>query len=210
LIHRDIKPANMMICVYGGIPDFLKILDFGLVKDVGAIELEGSGEAGSEREQADLSQDGTLLGTPLYMAPEGMSDPAGVDARADIFALGAVGYFLLTGSSPFPGRTAIEVFALERKGPPLSLQVASPNPVPAALEATIFRCLAYDRAERPASAEILEGMLDVCAVNPPWTRDDARRWWQEKGPQALEAAKTRREETPQVMVLSSDSRRTGG
>jgi serine/threonine protein kinase/CHASE1-domain containing sensor protein len=205
LIHRDIKPANLMVCVYGGIPDFLKILDFGLVKDVGAMEPRETKESGAELE-ADLSQDGSLLGTPLYMAPEGMSDPAGVDARADIFALGAVGYFLLTGNSPFPGRTAIEVFAMERKGPPLSLQLSAPNPVPPALEATIFRCLAFDRAERPASAEILEGMLDASAVTPAWTRDDARRWWEDKGPEALEAAKSRREEAPQVLMLSSDSR----
>jgi serine/threonine protein kinase/CHASE1-domain containing sensor protein len=205
LIHRDIKPANLMVCVYGGIPDFLKILDFGLVKDVGAMEPREDKESGAELE-ADLSQDGSLLGTPLYMAPEGMSDPAGVDARADIFALGAVGYFLLTGNSPFPGRTAIEVFAIERKGPPLSLRLAAPNPVPPALEATIFRCLAFDRAERPASAEILEGMLEVCDVAPVWTREDARRWWQDKGPRALEASKARPEETPQFLMLSSDSR----
>jgi len=208
LIHRDIKPANLMLCVYGGIPDFLKILDFGLVKDVGAMEPRETKESGAELE-ADLSQDGSLLGTPLYMAPEGMSDPAGVDARADIFALGAVGYFLLTGNSPFPGRTAIEVFAMERKGPPLPLQITAPRPVPAALEATLFRCLAFDREQRPASAEILEEMLEACGVAPEWTREDARRWWQDRGPQALETARARKEETPQVLMLSSDGRASG-
>ena len=103
LIHRDIKPANLMICVYGGIPDFLKVLDFGLVKDIAAPDPQARGAAGGDAADPALSQDGSLLGTPLYMAPEGMSDPTRIDVRADLFALGAVGYFLLTGRSPFPG-----------------------------------------------------------------------------------------------------------
>ena len=104
LIHRDIKPANLMVCVYGGIPDFLKVLDFGLVKDIGARRgAVPEAAAAMATGDAGLSQDGSLLGTPLYMAPEGMSDPAQVDVRADVFALGAVGYFLLTGASPFSG-----------------------------------------------------------------------------------------------------------
>ena len=135
LIHRDIKPANLMICVQGGIPDFLKILDFGLVKDIGAAEPLPGGDAPQGQADAGLSLDGSILGTPLYMAPEGMSDPSKVDARADLFALGAVGYFLLTGNSPFPGRTAIEVFRSERQGPPPPLTRAAPNAVPAPLEA---------------------------------------------------------------------------
>ena len=121
LIHRDIKPANLMLCIYGGIPDFLKVLDFGLVKEIGDVESAKDRTPGSS--DAALSQDGSLLGTPLYMAPEGMSDPGSVDARSDIFALGAVGYFLLTGKSPFPGRTAIEVFKMERQGPPPPLSL---------------------------------------------------------------------------------------
>jgi serine/threonine-protein kinase len=153
LIHRDIKPANLMICVYGGIADFVKVLDFGLVKDVGAVERAPEGVAAGGADDVALSQDGSLLGTPLYMAPEGMSDPTLVDARADIFALGAVGYFLLTGKSPFPGRTAIEVFRMERRGPPPPLSEAAPNPVPAALEEVLGRCLAFRRDDRPDSAE---------------------------------------------------------
>ncbi len=139
LIHRDIKPANLMICVCGGIPDFLKVLDFGLVKDVAAVERAQEGGTADHAGDAALSQDGSLLGTPLYMAPEGMSSPSDVDARADLFALGAVGYFLLTGKSPFPGRTAIEVFKSERQGPPPPLSRAAPNPVPSCLEETIHR-----------------------------------------------------------------------
>ncbi|MGH9368390.1 MAG: CHASE domain-containing protein [Thermoanaerobaculia bacterium] len=206
LIHRDIKPANLMICVYGGIPDFLKVLDFGLVKDIGAVERAPDGEAAAEHGDATLSQDGSLLGTPLYMAPEGMSDPSRVDVRADLFALGAVGYFLLTGRSPFPGRTAIEVFSKERQGPPSSLSSASAHPVPAALDEVVRRCLAFDREERPASVEKLDAMLEPCAAAAPWRPEDARAWWRDRGPTGLAAARAEREEAGQVLFLSSDSR----
>jgi CHASE1-domain containing sensor protein len=206
LIHRDIKPANLMICVYGGIPDFLKVLDFGLVKDIGAVERTPEGEAAGVHGDAALSQDGSLLGTPLYMAPEGMSDPSKVDARADVFALGAVGYFLLAGKSPFPGRTAIEVFAMERQGPPPPLSRVAPNPVPASLDETIRRCLAFRREERPGSVEELDAMLEACADVPPWKLEDARAWWRDRGPAAFAAARAEREEGGRVLILSSDSR----
>jgi len=206
LIHRDIKPANLMISVYGGIPDFLKVLDFGLVKDIGAVEGAPEGKGAVDHGDAALSHDGLLLGTPLYMAPEGMSDPTTVDARADLFALGAVGYFLLNGSSPFPERTAIEIFAMERQGPPPLPRVA-PNPVPAALEETIRRCLAFRREARPDSAETLDAMLEACAVMPPWRLEDGRTWWRDRGPAALAAVSAQREEAGQVLILSSDSRR---
>ncbi len=206
LIHRDIKPANMMLCVYGGIPDFVKLLDFGLVKAIGDVEHAGEGSPGGH--DAALSQDGSLLGTPLYMAPEGMSDSSKVDARADLFALGAVGYFLLTGKSPFPGRTAIEVFALERQGPPPPLSSAAPGPVPAPLEETLWRCLAFEPSVRPASAEELDAMLEACAVAPAWTIADARAWWRQRGPGALKAAAADREDHEargQYLMLSSDT-----
>jgi serine/threonine-protein kinase len=206
LIHRDIKPANLMICVYGGIPDFLKVLDFGLVKDIGAVERVPEGVVAGDHGDAELSQDGSLLGTPLYMAPEGMSDPAAVDARADLFALGAVGYFLLTGASPFPGRTAIEVFAMERRGPPPPLSRGAPNLVPPALDETIHSCLAFRREERPSSAEALDAMLEACAVTPPWGAEDGRRWWRERGSAALAVTRAQREENGQVLVLASGSR----
>jgi len=209
LIHRDIKPANLMVCVYGGIPDFLKVLDFGLVKDVGAVERVPAGDASGGSDDAALSQDGSLLGTPLYMAPEGMSDPTLVDARSDIFALGAVGYFLLTGKSPFPGRTAIEVFRMERRGPPPPFSTASPHAVPASLEDLLGRCLAFRREERPDSAEALDAMLEACAVRPPWSREDAGAWWRDRGPAALAAGRADRVERDQVLSLASDSSARG-
>src|SRR5262245_40979571 len=205
LIHRDIKPANLMISVYGGIPDFLKVLDFGLVKDIGAADI-GNGPIGAaEPVDPGLSHDGTLLGTPLYMSPEGMSDPAHVDARTDLYALGAVGYFLLTGHSPYPGRTAIEVFAMERRGPPPRLSQTAPMPVPSDLEDTLMACLSFQREKRPVSAEALDTMLEACRVEP-WTRDKARAWWQERGPSALEAAKAERREASEALQVSARGR----
>ncbi|HTO76722.1 MAG TPA: CHASE domain-containing protein [Thermoanaerobaculia bacterium] len=209
LIHRDIKPANLMICVYGGIPDFLKILDFGLVKDIGSVEHpaagEGDGAGAGAPDDASLSHDGSLLGTPLYMAPEGMSDSSKVDARADIFALGAVGYFLLTGGSPFPGRTAIEVFRMERRGPPPPLATAARHPVPPGLEAILRRCLAFDREERPVSAEELDALLSDCGA-PPWKLEESRAWWRDRGPKALDTARGEREEEGRIMFLSAGDR----
>jgi CHASE1-domain containing sensor protein len=206
LIHRDIKPANLMICVYGGIPDFLKVLDFGLVKDIGSVQAPlgvATGAAGlASDSDAALSQDGSLLGTPLYMAPEGMTDPTKLDVRADLFALGAVGYFLLTGTSPFPGRTAIEVFQKERQGPPRPLSAAARHKVPPALDRALLDCLAFRREDRPASAEALDAVLEACAVEPAWNRADARNWWRERGPAALEAARAERREGGRMLVVA--------
>jgi serine/threonine-protein kinase len=208
LIHRDIKPANLMVCVYGGIPDFLKVLDFGLVKDVGTVEAAAPGATGDPGDAA-LSQDGSVLGTPLYLAPEGMTEPTRVDARADLFALGAVGYYLLTGASPFPGRTAIEVFQRERQGAPRPLALTARYPVPPALERVILDCLAFRREDRPASVEALDGMLETCAVECPWRPDEARAWWRDRGPAALETSRAKRREGGRMLVVSSSEESSG-
>jgi serine/threonine-protein kinase len=205
LIHRDIKPANLMICVRGGIPDFVKVLDFGLVKDIGTAELPRVGDGPPGTTDAALSQDGSLLGTPLYMAPEGMSNPSTVDARADIFALGAVGYYLLAGKSPFPGRTAIEVFRAERQGPPPPLCKVAPHPVPDDLADLLYCCLSYRRDDRPQTAMDLDARLEACKVRPAWTVEEARAWWRDRGPAALNVARAQREERSQLMLLASES-----
>jgi serine/threonine-protein kinase len=208
LIHRDVKPANLMVCIQGGIPDFLKVLDFGLVKEIGSIDREPEGRAPDAPRDAGLSQDGSLLGTPLYMAPEAMSDPATLDLRADLFALGSVGYFLLTGSSPFPGRTAIEVFAMEKKGP-VPVSQAAPRPVPIGLADVIGRCLSFDRQERPSGAEELDAMLEGCGAGT-WSREDAQAWWAMRGLATVQASAVRREESSGgALVVSTDERLPG-
>ena len=94
---------------------------------------------------------------------------------------------------------------MERQGPPPPLSQAAGHPVPALLDETIGRCLSFRRDDRPATAEELEGMLEACAVAPPWSREDARTWWRERGPVALAEARAEREEREQFLSLASDS-----
>ena len=143
-----------------------------------------------------------IAGTPAFMSPEQAAGRADPDARSDLYGLGAVGYFLLTGGSPFPGRTAIEVFQRERQGPPRPLAKAARHPVPLALEAAILACLSFRKEDRPASAEALDTLLEACDVRPAWTREDAKAWWRDRGPAALEAARGERQEGGQLLVVS--------
>lgn len=165
LIHRDIKPANIMLCRQGGECDVVKLLDFGLVK-----ELAVGRDAG-------LSVASTLIGTPLYMAPEAITAPESVDARADIYALGAVAYYLLSGSELFSGQTLVEVCGahLHREPDPLESRGVS---VPKELEAIVRACLEKKPERRPQSATELRRQLDACGLEP-WGNEQARGWWLE-------------------------------
>jgi serine/threonine-protein kinase len=167
LVHRDVKPANVMLCVRGGVPDFVKVLDFGLAK-----ELSGMGDAG-------VSQSSAFLGTPLYAAPEAITAPASVDARADLYALGAVACFLLTGEPPFGGGSVVEVCARHVGAAPEPPSARALG-IPPALDAVVLRCLEKDPARRFASADELRVALAAIAV-APWSRDDAAAWWRERG-----------------------------
>jgi eukaryotic-like serine/threonine-protein kinase len=163
LIHRDVKPANIMLCKQGGECDIVKLLDFGLVK-----ELAVAGETG-------LSVAGGLTGTPLYMPPEAIVAPESVDARADIYALGAVAYYLLAGSEVFRGQTIVEVCGahLHQEPEPLSSRGVSISP---GLEAIVRACLEKKPELRPQSAVELRQRLEACTV-APWNGDMARKWW---------------------------------
>jgi hypothetical protein len=167
LIHRDIKPSNILLCNQGHQADFAKVLDFGLVKEV-----DGA--------QASASMAQALTGTPLYMSPESIVTPASIDGRSDIYALGAVGYALLTGEPPFEGRTAVEVCGHHLHTQPLPPSRRRDRPMASDLEALILACLAKQPGQRPASADALAASLRRCAV-PPWTEQDARAWWREHG-----------------------------
>lgn len=166
LIHRDVKPANLMLCVQGGIYDFVKVLDFGLVKEL-------------ETGESDLSRPGMVMGTPLYMSPEAIRSPESVDASSDIYALGAVAYTLITGSPVFPGDNVIDVcrgHLYEEATPPSQ---RSELEIPDELEALILRCLEKDPDRRPVSAAaLLEALEGIEAALPvAWTQEEARRWW---------------------------------
>jgi serine/threonine-protein kinase len=166
LIHRDVKPANILLCERGGIPDFVKVLDFGLVKD-------------SSEENADpaLSSANAIAGTPLYMAPESITRPKGIDARVDLYALGCVGYWLLTARPPFEGASLVEICSHHLHTTPTPPSEVLGRPVDAKLEALVLKCLAKSPAERPASARVLADALREVTAALPWTETEAREWW---------------------------------
>jgi serine/threonine-protein kinase len=172
LVHRDIKPANVFLCRYGRDLDFVKILDFGLTRPIA-----GGGDA-------TLTEPGTRMGSPGYMAPEQVFGLA-TDPRTDLYALGCVGYFLLAGGKPFEGTTTGELLYQHAQAPPPPLSGRAPRPVPAALEAAIMACLSKDPAQRPASADRLAELLDQSVDGSPWSDADAREWWKRN----LEAGK---------------------
>ncbi|NUP07530.1 MAG: serine/threonine protein kinase [Polyangiaceae bacterium] len=167
LIHRDIKPANIVVLSRGRQHDYVKVLDFGLVK-----ELRPDNNAPS------LSNVATLIGTPLYISPESITDPKKVDHRSDIYALGAVAYYLLTGTTVVKGRGLVEVCAwhMYEKPEPPSKRLG--KPVPASLETLILKCLEKDPAKRPQSAAEIVEALDLATDIPAWTAADAEIAWQ--------------------------------
>ncbi len=164
LVHRDIKPGNIFLCRYGGEADFVKVVDFGLVKDV------------SSSGGANLTQTGLIAGTPAYMPPE-MALGQDVDGRADLYALGCVGYYLLTGQPVFDRKTALETLHDHTSTPPVPPSRRVATPVPADLEAVLLDCLAKDPADRPESARVLEARLAATSSAGRWTRENAERWW---------------------------------
>jgi CHASE1-domain containing sensor protein len=162
LVHRDIKPANVMVGVYGGIFDFVKVLDFGLVRVTRGA-------------QAGLSGPGHLLGTPRYMAPECFaSSQAG--PRADIYALGCVAYFLLAGQEPFVAKTDAGIAALHLTQPPATLQGRGLADATPAFEKVVMRCLAKKPEDRFASMSQLMRALSELAL-PAWSQADAAAFW---------------------------------
>jgi serine/threonine protein kinase len=168
LIHRDVKPANIILNHRGGIADFVKVLDFGLVKPVGP--------------GVRLTSNDVMIGTPLYMAPEAIEQPDTMDARSDIYALGAVAYFLVTGGTVFTGQTTLELCRQHLQEQPKVLSERLGRRVSPDLEAVIMNCLAKRPNERPRSAADLSDQLGRCLAAGSWTKDDAEAWWQQNAP----------------------------
>jgi serine/threonine-protein kinase len=181
LVHRDIKPSNVILVgERGGATDVAKVVDFGLVKDLDA--------------DVGVTRDGRIAGTPHYLAPEVMMSPAHVGPQSDLYSLGCVGYFLLTGTRVFEARTLIEVFGLHVRSTPVAPGERLGRPVPASLSAILMACLEKKPERRPASAQALVDLLDGCRDMEPWTREVARAWWQLQGPKVL--AHPRRDQPP--------------
>ncbi|MBI2827246.1 MAG: serine/threonine protein kinase [Planctomycetia bacterium] len=164
LIHRDIKPHNVMLCERGGVADFVKVLDFGLVKRLG----------GNPRDT--LSAAGMLAGTPLYLAPELLQDPRAADARTDIYALGGVMYKLLTGDDVFECVSDLDMLYKVASAVPAPPSARNPE-VPAQLDRLVLACLAKDPHDRPQSVtEIVRAFAEIPGIGT-WTQENARAWW---------------------------------
>ncbi len=164
LIHRDIKPANLMAAYRGGHYDVTKLLDFGLVKTLRA------------EDSVHVSQEGTIAGSPLYMAPEQVMHHKAPDRATDIYGLGAVAYFTLTGRPPFLGDTAMEVMVAHARDP-----VVPPSQIhegiPRDLEAIVLRCLSKDPRDRYHDASSLSQALAACVDAGNWSPAHAADWW---------------------------------
>jgi serine/threonine-protein kinase len=186
LIHRDIKPANIILCRQGGAYDFPKVVDFGLVKELE----QGHG--------ASLTQTDSITGTPLYMSPEAITAPETLDARSDLYSLGAVGYFTLTGQHVFSGGTLVEICSHHIHTRPASPSERLQRPLPRDLESLILACLEKDPALRPSSAEELRQGLAACRDFGRWTHAEARAWWAEH-PSLPKAAPGDREAEPSTL-----------
>jgi serine/threonine-protein kinase len=134
-----------------------------------------------EPEDASLTREGVVTGTPLYMPPEALVDPEKVDGRSDIYALGAVAYYLLTGTHVFDGKTVVEVCGHHVHTAPTPPSERLGAPVPEGLEAIVLKCLEKEADKRPADARELRDMLQASSEIGKWSRDDAAAWWEMHG-----------------------------
>jgi serine/threonine protein kinase len=166
IIHRDVKPSNIFVCERGLVPDFVKVLDFGLARDF-------------DQGDSTLTQEGKLTGTPLYMSPEQILGGS-LDGRSDLYPVGAICYYLLTGAPVFSGQTVVEVCAHHLHSAVVPPSKRLGKPISASLEALVLTCLEKAPADRPKDATALLALLDACDDVASWTPDDARRWWSER------------------------------
>jgi serine/threonine-protein kinase len=170
LVHRDVKPGNIIVTQRGGAFDFVKLLDFGLVKP-----------ATDNAAANQLTQENMIAGSPLYMSPEQSVASHELDGRSDLYSLGAVAYFLMTGQPPFAGLSTMEVIVAHARDavtPPSRLNAAVPHD----LEKAVLHCLEKDRNKRFQHAEDFDRALAGCELAGRWTQEQAIDWWREQAP----------------------------
>jgi hypothetical protein len=167
IVHRDLKPSNIFLTMRGGLYDFVKVLDFGLAK-----RIEGADTP------SDLTKTGVVFGTPRYLAPETVYGTAGVGARADIYAFGAVAYWMLTGRPPFIGDSAVALMIDHVKTVPTRPSEICEVPIPSELDDVVMKCLEKDPDDRFQSIAELEDALRAVPDPTPWTRMRAAKWWE--------------------------------
>jgi eukaryotic-like serine/threonine-protein kinase len=168
LVHRDLKPGNLLIAVRGGEADVAKVLDFGLVKLT------------RDPQARELSGEMTVSGTPTYMAPEQATGDRSLDARADIYALGAMMYYAMTGQPPFTGETPFIIMIAHARDPVIPPSRVRPG-IPADLEQVVLRCLSKHPGDRYPSVRALGDALEACAAASEWGPNRADAWWTAEG-----------------------------
>jgi len=179
LIHRDVKPSNILACERGKVYDVAKLLDFGLVK--------GTGLAGDD---ARLTREGALTGSPAFVSPEQAAGRQQLDARSDIYNVGAVAYFLIAGQLLFDRESALQMLHAHAYEPPVPIQQFQ-EAAPADLQAVVLRCLEKDPNQRYQDVASLDKALAACACAGGWTPERAEDWWrrQDDGPMPASSPK---------------------
>jgi tRNA A-37 threonylcarbamoyl transferase component Bud32 len=165
IVHRDIKPSNIFLTRRGGLYDFVKVLDFGLAKQV------------REEKTTAITQSGLLFGTPRYLAPETVYGSEKIDGRSDLYCLGGVAYFLLTGQPPFTAESSVEVVVDHVKTIPQRPTEVSETAIPSELDDIVMKCLEKQPDDRYQTAADLEAALDAVSFDDPWSRAKAEEWW---------------------------------
>jgi hypothetical protein len=171
LVHRDIKPANLFVCRNGLEVDFIKVLDFGLVA------LRAGARASNDPGEEPQTSSATLRGTPAFMSPEAITGASAPDLRADLYSLGCVAYWLLTGHIVFEGDTSGDVMIAHVERQPVRPSEISEQAIPEELERIILDCLAKHPEDRPADAGVLETRLEATGLAGAWTKERALEWW---------------------------------
>jgi serine/threonine-protein kinase len=192
LVHRDIKPGNIFLAERGGVYDVAKLLDFGLVKPL------------SDEDAMQLTTEGAIIGSPLYMSPEQATGKGTPESRSDIYSLGAVAYYLLTGRPPFQGDNPVQVIMAHASQDPEPPTTFRPD-VPADLEQLILKCLAKSPEDRYQTALDLRQALLACEHAGQWGRTEALMWWKERDLPAKLPGQRREEEMASVAAGSSST-----
>ena len=201
LVHRDIKPANVILCERGGTPDVVKVLDFGLVKDLEA------------RNEPGVTSFDHVVGTPMFMAPEGVIAAANVSPRSDVYSVGAVAYALVTGENVFKGDSAPEIVGHHLHTAPIAPSERLGRAVDPFLERMILACLSKLPEERAADAGALLLQIEEQWTGAAWTQREARAWWETRAPAMLNERRAAEESVsrgPELAVDVSSRARTRG
>jgi serine/threonine protein kinase len=193
MVHRDIKPANVFLCDRGGIPDCVKVLDFGLVREYNR----------HNEDKLHLTGEGGFVGTPSFMSPEAIKNSARNDPRSDIYSVGALGYYLLTGKYVFEADSVLAIYEKQLTTSPVPPSQRTANLVSAELEKIILRCLDKEPERRPQSAGELHTLLLACPLASSWPPEARSAWWrqfQEQVHLAVKADATTASPIPTVKI----------